>query len=130
MGRIYNNFSDLIGNTPLLELHNYSRNRALGARIAVKIEYFNPAGSIKDRIAKAIVAGARGKVGALPAVEEFTNVEGLGVQGIVDGRAVVVRRAEHSNVSLGDLAPVVTLADPIGHRGAAYGGPQGGQSSA
>ena len=51
MARIYDSFSDLIGNTPLLELHNFRRNRNLGARILAKVEYFNPAGSIKDRIA-------------------------------------------------------------------------------
>ncbi|MBM7049282.1 pyridoxal-phosphate dependent enzyme [Rhizobium lusitanum] len=64
MTRIYNSFSDLIGNTPLLELHNYRRNRGLDARILAKTEYFNPAGSVKDRIAWGIVRDAeeRGKI--------------------------------------------------------------------
>lgn len=58
MAGIYDSLSDLIGNTPLLELHNYRRNRNLGARILAKIEYFNPAGSIKDRIAWGIIRQA------------------------------------------------------------------------
>jgi Cu+-exporting ATPase len=61
-------------------------------------EVLRLAGAIEDAsehpIAKAIAAGARDKVGELPAVEEFTGVEGLGVQGIVDGRAVVVGRTK------------------------------------
>jgi Cu+-exporting ATPase len=61
-------------------------------------EVLRLAGAIEDAsehpIATAIAAGARDKVGGLPAVEEFTGVEGLGVQGIVDGRAVVVGRTK------------------------------------
>jgi cysteine synthase A len=56
--RISRSLSELIGDTPLLELHNYVQNRSLYARIAVKIEYFNPAGSIKDRVAWAIIKEA------------------------------------------------------------------------
>jgi cysteine synthase A len=56
--KIYQSFTELIGNTPLLELHNYRRSRALGARILAKIEYFNPAGSVKDRIAWALISRA------------------------------------------------------------------------
>lgn len=56
--RINNSLPDLIGDTPLLELHNYVRNRKLHARIVAKIEYFNPAGSVKDRIAWAIIKDA------------------------------------------------------------------------
>jgi cysteine synthase A len=55
---IHGNLSDLIGNTPLLELHNYGRKRNLPGRIVAKLEYFNPAGSIKDRIAWAIIREA------------------------------------------------------------------------
>lgn len=58
MTKIYQSFTELIGNTPLLELHNYRRSRALGARILAKIEYFNPAGSVKDRIAWALISRA------------------------------------------------------------------------
>lgn len=60
MARIHDSLTDLIGNTPLLELHNYRRKRNLAGRIVAKIEYFNPAGSVKDRIAWAILNGRRG----------------------------------------------------------------------
>jgi cysteine synthase A len=56
--KIHQSFSELIGNTPLLELHNYRRNRGLDARILAKIEYFNPAGSVKDRIAWGLIKQA------------------------------------------------------------------------
>ena len=50
--------SDLIGNTPLLELNNYCKRNALPATLLAKLEYFNPAGSVKDRIAKAMIEQA------------------------------------------------------------------------
>ncbi|MHB8130044.1 MAG: cysteine synthase A [Mobilitalea sp.] len=50
--------TDLIGNTPLLELTNYNRNHSLGATIIAKLEYFNPGGSVKDRIAKKMIEEA------------------------------------------------------------------------
>ncbi len=56
--KIYNSISDLIGSTPLLELTNYSKANKLKARILAKLEYFNPAGSAKDRIAKAMIEDA------------------------------------------------------------------------
>ena len=50
---IYTSITDLIGGTPLLELKNYEAENKLEAKILGKLEYFNPAGSVKDRIAKA-----------------------------------------------------------------------------
>ena len=50
--------SDLIGNTPLLELNGYSKRKELRATLLAKLEYFNPAGSVKDRIAKAMIEKA------------------------------------------------------------------------
>ena len=55
---IYASVSELIGNTPLVELTNYEKNHGLKARIVGKVESFNPAGSIKDRIAKAMIDDA------------------------------------------------------------------------
>ena len=55
---IYKKLSDLIGNTPLLELVNYQKNENINARIIAKLEYFNPAGSVKDRVAKAMIINA------------------------------------------------------------------------
>jgi cysteine synthase A len=61
MGKIVKQLTDLIGNTPLLELSNYNRIKDLKARLVGKLEYFNPAGSVKDRIALAMVTDAEGK---------------------------------------------------------------------
>ena len=59
--KIYEKVTDLIGNTPLVHLANYEKNRALEAKILAKLEYFNPAGSVKDRIAKAMLDDAEQK---------------------------------------------------------------------
>ncbi len=58
MAKIAKNLTDLIGNTPLLELQNYSRTESIEARILAKLEYFNPAGSVKDRIGYAMIKDA------------------------------------------------------------------------
>ena len=58
MAKIYKSFLDLVGNTPLLELSNYNKQNNLEATILAKVELFNPAGSIKDRIAKGIILDA------------------------------------------------------------------------
>lgn len=59
--RVYKNVFELIGNTPLVELTNYENNHGLDARLIGKVEYFEPAGSIKDRIVKAMIEEAGGK---------------------------------------------------------------------
>jgi len=61
MSKIYKSLTDLIGKTPLLELSNYEQKHSLKATIVAKLEYFNPAGSVKDRIAKAMVDDAEEK---------------------------------------------------------------------
>lgn len=58
MGKIVKRLTDLVGNTPLLELANYNKSKGLKARLVVKLEYFNPAGSVKDRIALAMIEEA------------------------------------------------------------------------
>ena len=58
MSKIYQSVTDLIGKTPLLEAKNFSAAEKLNAKILVKLEYFNPAGSVKDRIAKAMIEKA------------------------------------------------------------------------
>ena len=58
---IYRKITELIGGTPLLELGNYARKHELEATLLAKLEYFNPAGSIKDRIAKAMLDDAEEK---------------------------------------------------------------------
>lgn len=61
MSKIAKSLTDLIGNTPLLELSNYNRDNNLKAKIIAKLEYFNPAGSIKDRIGYAMIKDAEDK---------------------------------------------------------------------
>ncbi|HHX95231.1 MAG TPA: cysteine synthase A [Clostridia bacterium] len=61
MSQIAQNLTDLIGNTPLLELANYNRSVGLDARLVAKLEYFNPAGSVKDRIGYAMIKDAEEK---------------------------------------------------------------------
>ncbi len=59
--KVYSSIQDLIGGTPLLELRNTEQNEQLGARVLAKLEYFNPAGSVKDRVAKAMLDDAEAK---------------------------------------------------------------------
>ena len=61
MGNIYKGTLGLIGNTPLVEVTNIEKDLGLEARLLVKLEYFNPAGSVKDRIAKAMIEDAEAK---------------------------------------------------------------------
>ena len=61
MSKIYNGALELVGNTPLVEVKNIEEELGLEARILVKLEYFNPAGSVKDRIAKAMIEDAEEK---------------------------------------------------------------------
>ena len=58
MSKIYKSTADFIGNTPLFELTNIEKELGLEAKIVAKLEYFNPAGSVKDRIAKEIIEQA------------------------------------------------------------------------
>lgn len=66
MANIYTSADQLIGKTPLLELKHIEENFGLKAKIIAKLEYFNPAGSVKDRIAKAMIEEAE-KTGKLRA---------------------------------------------------------------
>ena len=58
MSKIYKSVTELIGNTPLLEASNFAKKIGFNGRLLVKLEYFNPAGSVKDRIAKAMIETA------------------------------------------------------------------------
>lgn len=61
MARVYQSITELIGGTPLLQLNNFVKENELEATILAKLEYFNPAGSVKDRIAKAMIDDAESK---------------------------------------------------------------------
>lgn len=85
MAKIYKQLTELVGNTPLLELSNYERKHELGAKIIAKLEYYNPAGSVKDRIAKAMIedAEANGKLNADSVIIEPTSGNtGIGLASI------------------------------------------------
>ncbi|MNO33418.1 Cysteine synthase [compost metagenome] len=58
MAKIYQKLTDLIGNTPLLALSGYSQTQEIEAKLIAKLEYFNPAGSVKDRIGYAMIKDA------------------------------------------------------------------------
>ncbi len=86
---IYKKISDLIGHTPLLELENIEKNLGLEARLVVKLEYFNPAGSVKDRIAKGMIddAEASGKLKPGSVIIEPTSGNtGIGLASVAAAR--------------------------------------------
>lgn len=89
MAKVYKNFTELVGGTPLLELSNYASKHKLGASIMAKLEYFNPAGSVKDRIAKAMVDDAEQK-GLLKAgsviIEPTSGNTGIGLAAVAAAR--------------------------------------------
>ena len=85
MSKIYTSVSQLVGNTPLVELSNYEKNNKLEAKIIAKVEYFNPAGSVKDRIAKAIIEDAEEKGLLKPGytiIEPTSGNTGIGLAAI------------------------------------------------
>ena len=90
MANIAKNATDLIGNTPLLELSRYAANNGLEATILAKLEYFNPAGSVKDRIAKAMIdaAEADGKLipGKSTIIEPTSGNTGVGLAAVAAAR--------------------------------------------
>ncbi|WP_418618465.1 cysteine synthase A [Slackia isoflavoniconvertens] len=86
---VYTSIDQLIGNTPLLELSNIEKNLDLKARVLVKLEYFNPAGSVKDRIAKAMLddAEAAGKLNKDSVIIEPTSGNtGVGLASVAAAR--------------------------------------------
>ncbi len=87
--KVYERITDLIGATPLLKLSNYVREQALGATIYGKLEYFNPAGSVKDRIAKAMIDDAERK-GLLKSdsviIEPTSGNTGIGLAAVAAAR--------------------------------------------
>ena len=74
MSKIYSSIDQLIGNTPLLELTHIEDADQLAARVLVKLEYFNPAGSVKDRIARAMIDAAEQR-GDIKPNEGYTIIE-------------------------------------------------------
>lgn len=87
--KIYQAITDLIGGTPLLELKNYEKENKLSATIAAKLEYFNPAGSVKDRIAQAMIDDAEEKGILKPGaviIEPTSGNTGIGLAAVAASR--------------------------------------------
>lgn len=89
MEKIYKSLTDLIGKTPLLELSNYEKKHGLNATVIGKLEYFNPAGSVKDRIAKAMIDDAEAKGLLTPEsviIEPTSGNTGIGLASVAAAR--------------------------------------------
>lgn len=103
MGKVYQGTLELVGKTPLVEVTNVERELELKARLLVKLEYFNPAGSVKDRIAKAMIedAEARGvlKEGSV-IIEPTSGNTGIGLAAIaaVKGYRIILTMPETMSV--------------------------------
>lgn len=100
---VYTSIDQLIGNTPLLELKGIEAKEGLKARVLGKLEYFNPAGSVKDRIAKAMLddAEARGKIGpGATIIEPTSGNTGVGLASVAAARGykVVITMPETMSV--------------------------------
>ena len=91
--RVYRKITDLIGGTPLLELTNYEKANELNAKTYAKLEYFNPAGSVKDRIAKAMLDDAEEKGLLKPGaviIEPTSGNTGIGLASVAASRGYKV----------------------------------------
>lgn len=108
MARIYNDLTALIGGTPLLEVHNVEKSEGLKARVIVKLEYFNPGGSVKDRIAFAMIEAAE-KSGALAPgaviIEPTSGNTGIGLAWVssVKGYKLILTMPETMSIERQNL---------------------------
>ena len=103
MSKVYKNLADLVGKTPLLEIGNYSNGKDLKAKVVAKLEYFNPAGSVKDRIAKAMIEDAENKGLLKPdsvIIEPTSGNTGIGIAsvGTAKGYKVIIVMPETMSV--------------------------------
>ena len=128
MSKIYTNVTELIGRTPLLELKNYENSKNLNAKIVAKLEYFNPAGSVKDRIAKAMIEDAEAK-GLLKKgsviIEPTSGNTGIGIAavGTSKGYKVIIVMPETMSIERRNLikaygAEIVLTEGAAGMKGA------------
>ena len=126
--KIYEKITDLIGGTPLLELKNYETANDLQATVVAKLEYFNPAGSVKDRIAKAMLDDAEAK-GLLHSdsviIEPTSGNTGIGLSAVAAARGyrVILTMPETMSVERRNLlkaygAELVLTDGALGMKGA------------
>ena len=128
MSKIYKNLTELIGKTPLLEISNFNKSKNLNAKIYGKLEYFNPAGSVKDRIANAMIVDAENK-GLLKEgtviIEPTSGNTGIGIAsvGTAKGYKVIIVMPETMSIERRNLikaygAEVVLTEGAKGMKGA------------
>ena len=108
MNRIYTSADQLIGKTPLLELTHIERELGLEARILGKLEYFNPAGSVKDRVAKAMIDDAEAEGRLKPGsviIEPTSGNTGIALASMaaVRGYRILIVMPETMSVERGQL---------------------------
>ena len=125
---IYNNVTELIGKTPILKLNNFSKSEGVAANIFAKLEYFNPAGSVKDRIAYAMISDAEAKGELKPSatiIEPTSGNTGIGLAsvGTAKGYKVILTMPETMSVERRNLvkaygAEVVLTEGAKGMKGA------------
>ncbi|MBO4780303.1 MAG: cysteine synthase family protein, partial [Selenomonadaceae bacterium] len=128
MAKIYTSVTELIGNTPLLDAKNFSTTVNFNGRLLVKLEYFNPAGSVKDRIARAMIEQAErdGKLksGAV-IIEPTSGNTGIGLASVAaaKGYRAIFTMPETMSVERRQLlkaygAEIVLTAGALGMKGA------------
>ena len=125
---IKQSITELIGNTPLLELVNFEKANNLNAKIVAKLEYFNPAGSVKDRVANAMIADAEAKGVLKPGatiIEPTSGNTGIGLAavGSAKGYHVILTMPETMSIERRKLvaaygAEVVLTSGSAGMKGA------------
>lgn len=125
---IKKSITELIGNTPLLELVNFEKANNLNAKIVAKLEYFNPAGSVKDRVANAMIADAEAKGVLKPGatiIEPTSGNTGIGLAavGSAKGYHVILTMPETMSIERRKLvaaygAEVVLTSGSAGMKGA------------
>jgi cysteine synthase A len=128
MARVYKSLTELIGNTPLLELSNYEKKHGLKATVIGKLEYFNPAGSVKDRIAKAMIEDAEERGVLKPdsvLIEPTSGNTGIGLASVAAARGyrVILTMPETMSIERRNLlkaygAELVLTEGAKGMRGA------------